>query len=76
MTLNRVGAERRRARALRGWKTRPGHDRDEYPMAFGRRTWKAHIAYVPSSQNRGAGASIGTKLRRWCDGVRFTIVGY
>jgi len=76
MTLNRTGAERRRARALRGWKTRPGFDRDEYPMAFARRTWRTHIAYVPASQNRGAGASIGTKLRRWCDGVRFTIVGY
>lgn len=76
MTLNRVGAARRRARALRGWRTRRGHDRDEYPMAFARKTWRAHIAYVPSTQNRGAGASIGTKLRRWCDGVRFTIVGY
>lgn len=76
MRLNRVGAERRRARALRGWKTRRGLDRDEYPMAFGRTSWQTHIAYVPARENRGAGATIGTKLRRWCDGVRFTIVGY
>jgi len=76
MTLNRKGADQRRDRALRGWRTRRGFDRDEFPMAFGRKTWRTHVAYVPSGQNRGAGATIGVKLRRYCDGVRFVIVGY
>ncbi|MDW5595930.1 NucA/NucB deoxyribonuclease domain-containing protein [Conexibacter stalactiti] len=76
LRINRAGAEERRARALRGWPTRPGYDRDEWPMAMARRTWRAHIAYVPSGQNRGAGASISLKLRRYCDGVRFAVVGY
>lgn len=76
LKLNRRGAEKRRARALRGWPTRRGFDRDEWPMAFARSTWKTHIAYVPSSQNRGAGASISLKLRRYCDGQRFRVTGY
>jgi hypothetical protein len=76
MTLNRRGAEKRRDRALRGWPTRRGMDRDEFPMAFGRKTWRTDVAYVPSKQNRGAGASIGIKLRRYCDGTRFVIIGY
>ncbi|MDO8213920.1 hypothetical protein [Conexibacter sp. CPCC 206217] len=45
-------------------------------MAFARRTWRADVAYVPSSQNRGAGSSIGLKLRRYCDGQRFRVIGY
>jgi hypothetical protein len=76
MTLNRRGADQRRDRALRGWKTKRGMDRDEFPMAVGRKTWRTHVAYVPSGQNRGAGATIGIKLRRYCDGTRFAIVGY
>ena len=76
LRIHRKGAEQRRARALRGWPTRRGYDRDEWPMAMGRRTWKAHVAYVPSAQNRGAGSTISLKLRRYCDGVRFAVVGY
>jgi hypothetical protein len=45
-------------------------------MAFARKSWRAHVAYVPSGENRGAGASIGIKLRRYCDGVRFKVIGY
>ena len=40
-------------------------DRDEYPMSMGRRTWRADVAYVPSSENRSAGAVVGIKLRRF-----------
>lgn len=76
LRIHRRGAEQRRTRALRGWPTKRGFDRDEWPMAMGRRTWRAHVAYVPSGQNRGAGSSISLKLRRYCDGVRFTVVGY
>ena len=54
--------------------TRDGFDRDEYPPAVGRgkgkglergrdpRGWKADVRYVPSSENRSHGASLGAKL--------------
>jgi len=76
LTIHRAGADRRRDRALAGIPTRPGMDRDEWPMAFARRTWRTHVAYVPSDQNRGSGASISLKLRRYCDGTRFRVIGY
>jgi hypothetical protein len=76
LRIRRDGADGRRDRALRGIPTRPGYDRDEWPMAMARSDWRAHVAYVPSGENRGAGASVGLKLRRWCDGTRFTVVGY
>lgn len=88
LVLNRPGADARRDRLLRGWATRAGRDRDEYPPAVGRgrgkglvrgsdpRGWKAHVAYVPSSENRSHGSTLGIKLRRFCDGTRFKYVFY
>lgn len=75
-TLNRLGADARRDRLLAGIPTRPGYDRDEAPMAVGRRSWRADVEYVPSSENRSAGSVAGIKLRRFCDGTRFRYVGY
>jgi Excalibur calcium-binding domain len=54
-------------------------DRDEVPMAFtkegGRKAANgrsaSHIAYVDASDNRGAGSSIGGRLRKYCNGTRF-----
>jgi hypothetical protein len=84
MVLNRAGADRRRDRLLAGVPTKPGYDRDEYPMAAGggrgpaglRRGkdpvgWRADVRLVPSGENRGAGSVVGIKLRRYCDGTRF-----
>jgi len=67
--------------------TKAGFDRDEYPAAVGRgrangssrglvrganpRGWQADVAYVPSSENRSHGSSLGAKLRRYCNGVKF-----
>jgi hypothetical protein len=76
LTLHRAGAGGRREKALAGIPTKPDLDRDEWPMAFARRTWPADVAYVPAAQNRGAGTSIAVKLRRYCDGVRFRVIGY
>lgn len=76
LRINRVGADARRDRAVKALPTRRGFDRDEWPMAFARKPWRADVAYVPSSQNRGAGSSIGLKLRRYCDGQRFRVIGY
>ena len=86
--LNRPGADARRDRLLEDFPTRDGFDRDEYPPAVGRgkgkglergrhpRGWKADVAYVPSSENRSHGSSLGIKLRRFCDGTRFRYVFY
>jgi hypothetical protein len=87
MVLNRKGADARRDRLLEALPTRPGLDRDEYPGAVGRGRpngdqrglvrgtnpvgWMADVAYVPSSENRSHGASLGAKLRAFCDGTRF-----
>jgi hypothetical protein len=88
LVLNRPGADKRRERLLEDIPTRDGFDRDEYPPAVGRgkgkglergrhpRGWKADVAYVPSSENRSHGSSLGLKLRRFCDGTRFRYVFY
>jgi hypothetical protein len=74
LTLNRSGADGRRDRLLARFATRRGMDRDEYPPAVGRRSWRASVAYVPRSENRSHGATLGIKLRRFCDGQRFRYV--
>ena len=88
LVLNRGGADARRARLLRHVPTRVGYDRDEYPPAVGRgrgrgrqrgrnpRGWNANVAYVPSAENRSHGSTMGTKLRRFCNGTRFRYVFY
>jgi hypothetical protein len=75
LRINRVGADERRDKALAGIPTKPGFDRDEWPAAMARKTWRTHVAYVPSSENRSAGSKMGNALSAYCDGVRFTIVG-
>ena len=88
LVLNRAGADERRERLLGRSAPRAGMDRDEYPPAVGRgrgahlvrgshpRGWKADVAYVPSSENRSHGSTMGIKLRRFCDGTRFRYVFY
>ena len=90
LVLNRPGADARRERLLEDIPTRRGYDRDEYPPAVGRgrpngdlrslvrgidpRGWLADVEYVPSSENRSHGSSLGSKLRRFCNGTRFRYV--
>jgi hypothetical protein len=90
MVLNRRGADERRDRLLEDIPTMAGFDRDEYPAAVGRGRangkqrglirginpigWMADVDYVPSSENRSHGSSLGAKLRRFCNGVRFRYV--
>jgi hypothetical protein len=88
LVLNRRGADARRERLLAGVPTKRGYDRDEYPPAVGRGLgaglmrginpvgWMADVEYVPSSENRSHGSSLGLKLRRFCDGTRFRYVFY
>jgi hypothetical protein len=86
LVLNRGGADARRDRLLREYPSRPGKDRDEYPPAIGRgrgrglergrnpRGWRADVRYVPSSENRSHGASLGNQLEPYCNGTRFRYV--
>ncbi len=76
LVLNRRGADARRDRLLGDLPTRAGYDRDEYPPALGRGRWKADVRYVPSSENRSHGSTLGIKLRRFCDGTRFRYLFY
>ena len=83
LVVNRRGADARRERALRNIPTREGFDRDECPPAVGRgrgpglergrnpRGWKADVRYVPSSENRSHGATLGDRLEPFCNGTRF-----
>src|SRR5918999_4561169 len=86
LVLNRRGADERRERLLRDIPPREGFDRDEYPPAVRRgpgpgpergrnpRGWKADVRYVPSSENRSHGATVGDRLEPFCDGTRFRYV--
>ena len=90
MVINRKGADDRRDRLLEDVPTRSGADRDEYPAAVGRGRpngdqrglvrginligWMADVAYVPSSENRSHGSSLGAKLKPFCDDTRFRYV--
>jgi hypothetical protein len=86
LVINRHGADARRDRLLAHIATRQGYDRDEYPPAALRgkgkglergrhpRGWKADVRYVPSSENRSHGASLGAQMSKWCDGTRVRYV--
>lgn len=64
VTVDRDGAKQNRRDSLRGVPTRDKLDRDEYPPAvFAEGGEGASVKYVPYSDNRGAGASMGNQLR-------------
>lgn len=72
--LDRRHADQHRAEATRGIPTRRGFDRDEYPPALAREGGRgADVRYVRSSDNRGAGASLGNQLRGYCNGQAFRV---
>ena len=70
LRINRPGADARRDKALAGIPTKDGFDRDEAPAAVLRKRWRTDVAYVPSSENRSAGASLGNQIAPYCNGVR------
>ena len=90
MVINREGAPERRNRLRDLLPPKMGSERDEYPAAVGRGKangaswgliagtdpigWIADIAYVPSSESRSHGSSLGAKLRRLCNGTRFRYI--
>ena len=70
LRINRDGTDDRRDALLEGVPTRRGYDRDEAPAAVLRSTVRASVRYVPSSENRSAGSSLGSQLAPYCDGTR------
>lgn len=76
LVKNDQGEDRRRAAAFAasGVPAMHGFDRDEYPPAEGRSSNLADIRYVPSSENRSQGSSMGNQLRSWCNGQRYRLV--
>lgn len=74
-TIDRSGADQRREQSLAGIPTRDGYDRDEWPMAMCAEGGAgASVAYVESSDNRGAGAWVGNALEGYPDGTRVKFV--
>lgn len=63
VTIEREAAKTNRANSLRGVKTKPNLDRDEWPMAMFREGGDgASIRHINPSDNRGAGSAIGNGL--------------
>ena len=74
-TIDRDGARQNRNDSLAGVPTKPGFDRDEFPMAMFREGGEgASVRYIDPSDNRGAGSSISRALAGYDDGTRVRIV--
>ena len=74
LTINRAGANANRRESLRGVETKPGLDRDEFPPAmFQEGGAGASVRRINSSDNRGAGSSIGAQCQGLECGTRVKI---
>ena len=74
-TIDRNGADARRQESLKGIPTKPGFDRDEWPMAVCLEGGKgASVQYVSPSDNRGAGSWVGHQISRFPDGKRILFI--
>lgn len=74
LTLDRPGADARRAASLKGIPTIPGKDRDEYPPAtFLEGGAGASVRHIPRSDNRSAGGQIGAQLAGVPEGCKITM---
>ncbi|QIY96386.2 LamG-like jellyroll fold domain-containing protein [Streptomyces sp. S1D4-11] len=74
VTLDRAGADARRADNLRGIPTRPGQDRDEFPPAIFREGQGAHVKHIGAGDNRGAGSDMKNQLVDIPDGGRVKVI--
>jgi len=75
LTVQRPGKDDRRAEATAGTPTQPGLDRDEYPPAVTAEGGQgASVRLIPSSDNRGAGGSLGQQIKDVPDGGKIRIV--
>ncbi|MNW45477.1 Sporulation-specific extracellular nuclease precursor [compost metagenome] len=75
-TIDRDGAEENRKESLKGYPTKKGYDRDEWPMAMcAEGGVGADIRYITPSDNRGAGSWVSHQLDEYANGtkVRFIV---
>ncbi len=72
--IDRAGASARRRENLKGTNTQSGMDRDEVPPAVINTGGSSSVRHIPSSDNRGAGASIGQQIRKLPDGTRVRVL--
>ena len=71
LTIAREGAKANRRASLKGIKTIPGKDRDEFPPAMFKEGGKgADVRHISPSDNRGAGASMSHQLKGYPDGTK------
>ncbi len=71
---DKAGIKARRAQSLRGVKTKPGLDRDEYPQAMFKEGGDgASVRHINPSDNRGSGACIGAQCRNLPNGTKVKI---
>ena len=74
-TIDRDGADQRRAASLSGIPIKEGYDRDEWPMAICKEGGAgASVAYIDPAENRGAGSWVGNALEKYQDGTRVKFV--
>lgn len=75
LTIEREGAKANRAKSLKGVKTKPNLDRDEWPMAMFKEGGDgASVRHINPSDNRGAGSAIGNALADYPDGTVVKII--
>jgi RHS repeat-associated protein len=75
LTVQRPGTSGRRNQAVSGTPTQAGTDRDEYPPAVTAEGGRgARVRNIPSSDNRGAGASVGNQIRDVPNGGKIRII--
>ena len=73
-TIDRKDADEHRKESLSGIETKPGYDRDEFPMAMCAEGGNgADVKLVHSSDNRGAGSWVSHQLSGLPDGTRVLI---
>ncbi|EPC8955094.1 RHS repeat-associated core domain-containing protein, partial [Cronobacter sakazakii] len=73
-TISRSSAHMNRNESLKGYPTKEGFDRDEFPMAMFKEGGKgASVRYIDPSDNRGAGSSIANALKPFPDGTKVKI---
>ena len=71
--IDRAGASARRAENLKGTQTVAKMDRDEFPPAVINTGSNVSVKHIPSSDNRGAGAFIGSQIRKLPDGTLVSV---
>ncbi|WP_025722554.1 NucA/NucB deoxyribonuclease domain-containing protein [Paenibacillus polymyxa] len=74
-TIDRDGAEENRKESLKGYPTKKGYDRDEWPMAMCAEGGAgADIRYITPSDNRGAGSWVSHQLDKYEDGTKVEFI--